>query len=114
MLRLDANLREDFEERAGIIEFDANEPREHAECLALLDVLKRHPAALIGVTALQVNLDGETHCVLTTDVDLARKHLADLGTSVIGVVDLATAVKAQFGGMALLTQIDLRKKRHLI
>jgi len=45
-------------------------------------------------------------------VDLARKHLSDLGASVIGVVDLATTVKAQFGGTALLT--DLRTKRHLI
>ena len=43
---LDAALRDDFEERAGIIEFDAQVPRAHAECLALLDVLRRHPDAL--------------------------------------------------------------------
>ena len=36
--------REDFEERAGIIEFDGKLSRAHAECLALLDVLRRHPA----------------------------------------------------------------------
>ena len=44
--RLDENLREDFEERAAIIEFEANLPRAHAECLALLDVLRRHPEVL--------------------------------------------------------------------
>ena len=43
---LDANLREEFEERAGIIEFEAQVPRAHAECLALLDVLRRHPYVL--------------------------------------------------------------------
>ena len=43
---LDDNQREDFEERAAIIEFDANLPRGHAECLALLDVLRRNPAVL--------------------------------------------------------------------
>ena len=43
---LDAELREEFEERAGIIEFDGKQPRAHAECLALLDVLRRHPTAL--------------------------------------------------------------------
>ena len=43
---LDARLREDFEERAGILEFDAGYPRGHAECLALLEVLRRYPAAL--------------------------------------------------------------------
>jgi hypothetical protein len=43
---LDDNQREAFEERAAIIEFDANLPRGHAECLALLDVLRRNPAVL--------------------------------------------------------------------
>ena len=44
--RLDTKQREDFEERAGIIEFEAQVSRGHAECLALLDVLRRHPAVL--------------------------------------------------------------------
>lgn len=44
--QLDANLREDFEERSAIIEFEAKVPRAHAECLALIDVLRRHPEAL--------------------------------------------------------------------
>ena len=43
---LDARLREVFEERAGILEFDAGYPRGHAECLALLEVLRRYPAVL--------------------------------------------------------------------
>ena len=41
--RLDENLREAFEERAGILEFEAGLPRAHAECLALLNVLVSHP-----------------------------------------------------------------------
>ena len=44
--KLNANLREDFEERAAIMEFDGNLPRDYAECLALLDVLSRYPCAL--------------------------------------------------------------------
>jgi hypothetical protein len=43
--RLNDNLREAFEERAGILEFEANLPRAHAECLALLNVLVSHPEA---------------------------------------------------------------------
>ena len=43
---LDDNLREEFEERAAIIEFDAHLLRAHAECLALLYVLRRHPEIL--------------------------------------------------------------------
>ena len=42
--KLDEAMREAFEERAAIIEFDANLPRDHAECLALLGLLIRHPA----------------------------------------------------------------------
>ena len=49
--KLDDNLREDFEERAGIIEFDGKLSRGHAECLALLDVLRRHPEVLINAAA---------------------------------------------------------------
>ena len=44
---LDENLREDFEERSAIIEFEAKVPRAHAECLALIDLLRRHPEVLI-------------------------------------------------------------------
>ena len=44
--KLDANQREAFEERAGIIEHDARLPRAHAECLALINVLIRYPDVL--------------------------------------------------------------------
>jgi hypothetical protein len=45
---LDASQREEFEERAAIIEYDAKLPRGHAECLALLDVLRRYPSILVS------------------------------------------------------------------
>jgi hypothetical protein len=38
---LGADDREAFEERAAIIEYDGHLPRAHAECLALLEVLRR-------------------------------------------------------------------------
>jgi hypothetical protein len=47
--RLDDTLREAFQERAGIIEFEAGLPREHAEALALLNVLLSHPEAAVSV-----------------------------------------------------------------
>ena len=54
---LDASQREDFEERAGIIEFDGKLSRGHAECLALLDVLRRHPEILITGAASEGRSD---------------------------------------------------------
>lgn len=44
--RLDENLRAAFEERAGILQFEAGHPRELAECLALLLVIRDNPLAL--------------------------------------------------------------------
>ncbi len=40
---LDANLREAYEERAAIMEFDGGVNRELAEALALLQVITAHP-----------------------------------------------------------------------
>ena len=100
---LDDTLREAFEERAGIIEFDAKTPRAHAECLALLDVLRRNPAALSGVTVLQVEIENGTRWLLTTDLQHARQHCAEIGAREIGVVDLANVLEQQYRGLAVLS-----------
>lgn len=99
---LDDHLREDFEERAGIIEFDGKQPRSHAESLALLDVLRRHPYVLTGVTVLQIKGREGTHYALATDPDRARQLLADLGGIVLAIRDLADVIGEQYGGIALL------------
>jgi len=41
--RLDANLREAWEERAAVMEFDAGIQRDLAEALALLLVFRQYP-----------------------------------------------------------------------
>lgn len=46
--RLDARLREAFEERASIREFDGGINRELAEALALLDVIRQYPKEVIA------------------------------------------------------------------
>ena len=43
---LDESQREAFEERAAIVEFDGGKSRAHAECLALLTILRRYPEVL--------------------------------------------------------------------
>ncbi len=100
--RLDAGLRELFEERAGIREHDGRMDRPLAEALALIDVLAQYPAALTGLTVLQLELDGSTEWVLTGDPDYARQHLADIGAVELAVLDPADVVRAQFGDVAVL------------
>jgi hypothetical protein len=65
--RLGAELREAFEERAGIQQFEAGKERELAEALALLDVIRLHPLAVSGVVVLSGTLAGAPVVVLATD-----------------------------------------------
>lgn len=102
---LDDHLREDFEERAGIIEFDGKLSRAHAECLGLLDVLRRYPAVLTGVTALQIDQGGAPGYLLTTNLLYARQRLAALGGVEKGVLQLADVVEMHYGSVALLAAV---------
>ena len=103
--RLNASQREDFEERAGIMQFDGGLTRDHAECLALLDLLCRHPSVLSGVTVLEIELDGSTEWLLTTDLKHARRYVTDVGGNEIAVHQLADVLLTQYGGVALLTTL---------
>ena len=100
--RLDADQREMFEERAAIREHDGLQPRVLAEALALLETLSRWPAVLTGLSVLAVELDGATHCLLTSDLVLARQHLVGLGGVEIAVLDPAAVVREQYTGVAML------------
>lgn len=102
---LDSVLREAFEERAGIVQFDAGLTRGHAEALAMLDVLRRHPEVLTGISVLQVELDGASEWLLTTDLPFARRYLADVGASEIAQCNLADVLAEQYGGIAALTTL---------
>ncbi len=110
--RLDDSHREWFEERAGIVEFDAGHSRVDAERLALLMLLQRHPAALIGVTALQMTLDGATRWALAADADRARLHLAERGAVNAREVALVDVVRAHPGTITFIEAV--RKSDHLM
>ena len=103
--RLDANQREAWEERAGIMQFDGQLPRGHAECLALLDLLRRHPSVLSGVTVLEIELDGGTEWLLTTDLQYARRYVADVGGHEIAERHLPDVLLTQYGGIAVLNTL---------
>ena len=46
---LGADLLEEYHERAAIMEFDGRLERQEVECLALIDVLRRHKLKLVTV-----------------------------------------------------------------
>jgi hypothetical protein len=42
LTHLDEDQREEFEERAGIMQYDGGLTQDHAECLAMLYLLKKY------------------------------------------------------------------------
>lgn len=102
---LDESQHEYFEERAGILEFDAGNDRQLAEALAILDMFRQNHLALSGITALQIELDGGTEWLLTTNLASARKYLRDIQAKEIAVVNLTDVLEQQYGGIATLTAL---------
>jgi hypothetical protein len=103
---LDSERRYEFEERAGIIEFDAEQPRDQAELLALVDLLRSHPAALVPLTVLEVEDGDASQLYLTTDVDAARDYFAAKRCTVRSIVQLRDAVSERFQGIARLSPLQ--------
>lgn len=104
--RLSTAHREEFEERAGIIEFDAGKHRAHAECLALLDLLSRHPAAISGLSVMEIAFEGKTRWLLTNNLEQARTYLARIGAKELGLHDPVDALNGPIRGMALLRPVS--------
>ena len=97
--RLDAERRYLFDERAGIVEVENGVDRDTAEILALIDLLRAHPAALLGVTTFGVT--GGSF-VVTTNADATTDLF---GVDAIRTVDLADVIKTQFNGLAVLSTL---------
>ena len=99
----DVGQLEAFVERAAVLEFEAGcQPRALAEALAALDLLHQFPWLLTAVVVLEVELNGTSQWLLTSDLPHTRQYLADIGGNEIAVLDPAEVVRAQYGGVALL------------
>lgn len=101
--RLSNQLHEEIGERVGSLEFESAYPQRLACCLGLLEILRRHLTGLSCATAMQVELDGQTQWIATTDLIHARQHLADIQATEIAVLDLRTVIDEQYAGVAALT-----------
>ena len=99
---LSPELREDFEERAAIMEFDGELAHDHAEALALLDVLLRHPDALLDLDLFAIGRDGDTRYLLCHRGQLSADRLRSIGYEVTTPASLHALLQAQFDGIAML------------
>ncbi|TRZ91890.1 MAG: hypothetical protein D4R84_13495 [Rhodocyclaceae bacterium] len=111
--KLDDNLLEDWEERASIMQFDALLPKGYAECLAMLDLLCRHPEVLQsgarrsdGVVVLHGTIGQQSMWLLSADSNAGRQYLVDLGATEIRECDLRTVIEEQYAGIAMLATLD--------
>lgn len=64
LVLLDDDARYEFEERAGIMEYEGGAERDDAEAYALIDLLRRHPGALLRLYLVQVDLPSGTRYFL--------------------------------------------------
>lgn len=101
---LSPSLREDFEERAGIMEFDGRKSRECAEALALLDVLKRHPGSLMKIHLFSMSRDGITRYLLCSRGGMTEERLVSLGYDDVTELQLEETLMDQFNGLAMLSR----------
>lgn len=100
---LDADRREAFEERAGILEYDAKLPRLEAERLALIQTLSHCGLPPNGtVRVLRAQIGERVHWTLTTDPVSARAALLALGSIDPIEAALDLVVRSQFGDLAFL------------
>jgi hypothetical protein len=108
--RLDANDRESFEERAGIFQFEAGRPRELAEPLALLEVCRVNPLALVRAVCMSGLAPGGPVYVLALTDTLAKASLGLLGAHRAVPSDLSMAL-ASLGRAAQLTAFQRPPKK---
>ena len=57
----------------------------------------------MSITCLRVELDGSTEFVITTDLEWAKQHLADIHAEVIADESIEEVIGRQYGGIAALT-----------
>lgn len=100
--QLKATHREDYEERAAIMQFEGELDRKLAEALALLDVLKRYPDALLVLDLWVLTRSGETRYLLSQRDRLSADRLKAIGYAVSAPSSLEALLVAQFGGTAML------------
>lgn len=103
---LDDDLAELFQERAAVREYDGGYVRAHAEALALLDVINRHPEALSGVTVFAFEIEGSMTFIVTTDRDYVCSVDARTETKPKARADLVSVLRNSFGGKARLAAVD--------
>jgi len=102
--QLDDDRREVFEERAGILQFDARLPRLEAERQALIQTLARQGfPGQVSLIVLRAEFEGAVQWVLVRDEPKGRARLLRLGASTVVRVDVRDVLDAQFGGLAWLS-----------
>ncbi|ABL01152.1 Rossmann-fold NAD(P)-binding domain-containing protein [Pelobacter propionicus] len=105
--RLDTDFLEDYEERAAIMQFDGGLSRDHAECLALLNIFRKHPMAQAGLSVVKAELDGDTEFIVTTNKESACQLLSAIGCEITVQNDLASVVDSEFDGTARLAKFAI-------
>jgi hypothetical protein len=99
---LNAAQMEAWQERCAVVEFDAGLARPLAEALALIELLRHQPDILADALVLEIELDGGTEWLVTSNLDSARHYAAGIGGFEVGTHRLTDVLRDQYGGIAVL------------
>lgn len=101
--RLSSAQFEQWQERAAIVEFEADLARPLAEALALIELLRMSPEILSGVVVLEVEVEGSTQWLLTNILTHARAVVADMSGREVAFHSVSQVVAQQYDGIAVLS-----------
>lgn len=57
------------------------------------------------LTCIEIELDGATEWLLTTDTSFARRYISDIQAKEIAARSIMNVIHEQYGGVALLTTL---------
>jgi hypothetical protein len=101
--RLPEDLLEAWEEKSGVIEFDAGYSRPHAEALALLDLIENEPDVLSNLRAAQIDVEDTPRFFVASSQELLREHAELLGGEIAARRSVAWVLDEEYGGLAEFT-----------
>ena len=103
--RLATQLHSELKDRVEQIEFQADYPLRLESCIDLVESIRRNLSDLTGVTALQIEMDGQSEWLAVTNAQYVRAHLSDIHAKIIGEMDLRIVIDEQYAGCACLTHL---------
>jgi hypothetical protein len=97
--RLPEELVEAWEEKSAVMEYDAGLSRQHAEALALLNLLDDDPDVISELRAAQIDVGDAPRFFVGSSKELLDEVAGRLGGEIAARRSVAWVLDEEFGGL---------------